>query len=156
MQRQDPQERQVRPKLFLDSSVLFAGVASATGAARALLLLGEAQAVTIVVSEQVLVETERALARKAPNAVRAFLSAVQEANVTSAADPTPEAVAAQMGIIADPSDVPIVVAAMEARADFLVTLDRRHFIDDPRVAARSRLRIGTPGDVLAWVRTQLA
>ena len=37
----------------------------------------------------------------------------------------------------------------------LVTLNRRHFIDDPEVARRSDLRIGTPGDALAWVRGEI-
>jgi len=44
---------------------------------------------------------------------------------------------------------------MKARADYLVTLNRRHFIDDPNVATLSGLRIGAPGDALAWVRAQL-
>ncbi|MDX9865493.1 MAG: hypothetical protein RBT34_11875 [Anaerolineaceae bacterium] len=39
--------------------------------------------------------------------------------------------------------------------DFLVTLNRRHFIDDPRVVQVSGLRIGTPGDALAWVRERM-
>lgn len=38
--------------------------------------------------------------------------------------------------------------------DYLVTLNGRHFIDDPAVAARSGLRIGTPGDALAWMREE--
>ena len=37
----------------------------------------------------------------------------------------------------------------------LVTLNRRHFIDDPEVARHSDLRIGTPGDALAWVRGEI-
>ena len=58
--------------------------------------------------------------------------------------------------MADPADVPILLAVMHARVDFLVTLNRRHFLDDPQVARRSGLRIGTPGDALAWVRGQLS
>ena len=49
--------------------------------------------------------------------------------------------------------VPIVVAAMRVRTDYLVTLNRQHF--DPTVAGRSRLCIGTPGDALAWLRKNL-
>jgi hypothetical protein len=45
---------------------------------------------------------------------------------------------------------------MQSKTDYLVTLNRRHFIDDPAVAGRSKLRIGTPGDALAWVRQYLA
>ena len=58
-----------RPDLFLDSSALFAGVVSSTGAARALLLLAEAGLVTITISEQVVAETERAVTRKVPRAL---------------------------------------------------------------------------------------
>ncbi|MFN3762764.1 MAG: hypothetical protein ACK4WK_06130 [Anaerolineae bacterium] len=39
--------------------------------------------------------------------------------------------------------------------DYLVTLDRRHFLDDPEVSRRSGLRIGTPGDFLTWFRVLL-
>ena len=100
-------------KLLLDSSALFSGIASPTGAARALLVLSETGRIQTVISEQVIVETE------AP-------------------------------------DVPIVLSAMMAQVDFLVTFNRRHFIDDPGVAQRSGLRIGDPGDALTWVRQQLA
>jgi hypothetical protein len=51
--------------------------------------------------------------------------------------------------------VPVLVAAVKAKVDFLVTLNGKHFIDDPGVAKNSRLRIGTPGDALHWVRRQL-
>ncbi len=61
-----------------------------------------------------------------------------------------------MGLISHAADVPILLAAMKAGVDFLVTLNRRHFLDDPEVAARSGLRLGTPGDALAWVRGRLA
>ena len=45
---------------------------------------------------------------------------------------------------------------MQIQTDYLVTLNRRHFIDDLAVADRSKLRMGTPGDALAWVRQHLA
>jgi len=71
-------------------------------------------------------------------------------------DPSPEEVALHRGIIAHAADVPIVLAAMWVQVDYLVTLSRRHFIDDPAVAARSGLRIGTSGEVLQWLRIRLA
>ncbi len=57
------------PDLFFDNSALFAGIASASGASRALLLLAEAGQVSITISEQVVAETERAVARKIPRAL---------------------------------------------------------------------------------------
>jgi hypothetical protein len=44
---------------------------------------------------------------------------------------------------------------MKAKVDYLVTHNRKHFLNDPTVAEKSGLRIGTPGDVLAWLRENL-
>lgn len=142
-------------RLFFDSSALFAGVVSSTGAARALLLLAEAGLIRIVLSEQVLAETERAVARKMPRALPHYRQALRSTGLEIVPDPSPEQVAGHQDMIAHRTDVPIVVAAMGVEVDYLVTLDRRHFIDDADVAARSGLRIGTPGEALAWIRGQL-
>jgi hypothetical protein len=50
---------------------------------------------------------------------------------------------------------PESTAASSGKAQFLVTLDRQHLIDHPRMAAASPLRIGTPGDCLEWLRSRL-
>jgi hypothetical protein len=55
-----------------------------------------------------------------------------------------------------PDDVPILVAAGQTQVDFFATFNSKHFIDDPKVALRSGLLIGTPGDALAWVRRQFS
>lgn len=128
---------------------------SGQGAARALLQLGEARLVALIITLQVVVETERALARKAPRALPFYREVVRTAGLRIVPDPSAEEIAAHQGIIAHPPDVPIVVAAMRGKVDYLVTLNRRHFLDDPEVARRSGLLIGTPGDALAWVRQRL-
>ena len=145
-----------RSRLFLDSSALFAGVASGTGPARALLLLAEAGIVEIVVSEQIVVETEHALARALPHALGPFREALRRTGLRIQRPPSPDAVRVRAAPVRRAGDVPILVATIHAKVDYFVTLDRRHFIDDPRIAMRAGLRIGTPGDALAWVRTQSA
>ena len=144
------------PDIFLDSSALFAGIVSAEGASRALSLLGERRLIVITVSEQVVAETERALARKVPQALLYFREALRSTGLRIVRDPSSEDVEAHQDIVSHPPDVPIVLAAMRAKVNYLVTLNRRHFIDDPTVAARSGLRIGAPRDALDWVRTRLA
>jgi predicted nucleic acid-binding protein len=144
------------PEIFFDSSALFAGIISASGASRALLLLAEAGQVAITVSEQVVAETERAVARKIPRALPDFREAIRATGLRIVRDPSPDEIEGHADIIAHQADVPIVVAAMQSKTDYLVTLNRRHFIDDPAVVDRSGLRIGTPGDALAWVRRTLA
>ncbi len=144
-----------RPQLFCDASALFAGVISEAGAARALLLLSETGAITITVSEQVIVETERTLARKAPAAVPFYRETLRASRIRIVKDPSIAEVAAVRDMIAHEPDVPILVAAIKIKTGYLVTLNRRHFIDDPEVARRSGLRIGAPGDALAWVRNEI-
>jgi predicted nucleic acid-binding protein len=142
----------LRPELFLDSSALFAGVVSPDGAARVLLLMVEAGLVTVTVSEQVVAETERAVARRVPQALPYYREALRSTGLRIVRDPSPEEVEADQDIIARQADVPLVVAVMRADVDYLVTLNRQHFIDDSDVAVRSGLRIGAPGGALAWVR----
>jgi len=142
-----------KPRLFFDSSALFAGVVSSNGAARALLLLAEAGEIEILISEQVIVETEQAVARKALQSLPTFREALFASQARVVRDPSPADVASHLELIGHPADVPIVLAAMRAGVDFLVTLNRRHFVDDPAVASKAGLRVGAPGDALAWVRT---
>ena len=142
-------------KVFLDSSALFAGIVSASGAARALLLLAEAEHISIIISEQVVTETERAIARKAPTALNDLRQAIHASKASIIHDPSQENVSINRDMISHADDVPIVLAAMIAEVDFLVTLNHKHFIDDPGVARRSGIRIGTPEDALGWVRGQI-
>jgi len=145
-----------RIKIFLDSSALFAGVVSSEGAARVQLLLAETDHIAAVVSEQVLTETERAVARKVPQAINDFREAILASKAQIVRDPSPKELSENLDLISHPADVPIVLAAMGAKVDYLVTLNRKHFIDDPGVAQKSGLRIGTPGDALHWVREQIS
>jgi predicted nucleic acid-binding protein len=145
----------LRINLFMDSSALFAGVISASGAARALLLLAETERITLTISEQVVTETERAIARKIPAALNNLRQTILTSKVEIIRSPSLADVIAQLDIIAHPADIPIILAAMQARVDYLVTLNRVHFIDDPGVASKSGLRIGTPGDALSWVKKHL-
>jgi predicted nucleic acid-binding protein len=144
-----------RPQLFFDASALFASVISAVGAERALLLLSEAGAVAITVSEQIIAETERTLVRKAPAALPFYRETLRASHVLIVKDPSAAKVAAAHDMIAHELDVPILVSAMVVKTGYLVTLNRHHFIEDPEVARRSGLHIGAPGDALAWVRGEL-
>lgn len=145
-----------KPEIFLDSSALMAGLVSSQGAARVLLLLAEDEKIMLLVSEQVIAEVERNIARKMPRALPLAREMILRANVNILRDPRPEEVQARINWISHAADVPILVAAAAANVDFLATLNKRHFLDDPEVAQRSGLRIGTPGDALAWVREWLA
>ncbi len=143
-------------EIFFDSSALIAGIVSAQGAARALLLLAEDEKILISVSEQVVVEVERNIARKAPKAVQFARELILTANIRILRDPQIAELLEHQNWIRHPADLPILVVAARARGDFLATLNTKHFVDDAEVSRRSGLRIGTPGDALAWVRERLS
>jgi len=142
--------------IFLDSSALIAGAISETGAAHVLLQIGESEDILLTVSEMVIVESERSVAKKSPRNLNDLRKLIKTAKLRIVNDPSWKEVEANLYLIEDPNDVPILLAAMKAKVDYLATHNRRHFLDDPKVAERAGIRIGTPGDVLAWIRENLS
>jgi predicted nucleic acid-binding protein len=142
----------IKSKLFFDSSALIAGVLSRMGAACVLMLFSEQGKLDLFISEHVIEECERSLARKAPAALPAFRSALKDIQPKIVTAPTRDEIQPCLYMISDPTDAPILAAAIKASVDFLVTHNRRHFLDDPTVSEKSGLRIGVPGDALAWIR----
>ena len=100
-------------------------------------------------------EVERTLARKAAKTLPFAREIILTARIRILRDPTYEVVQNHKDWIGHNPDVPILVAAWQAQVDFLATLNSLHFLKDPTVAQKSGLRIGTPGDALAWLRGQL-
>lgn len=141
--------------IFLDSSALIAGIISETGAAHVLLQLGETEDIALTISEVVLNETTRSIGRKRPENLEVAETVIQKSRISVLQDPSYEEIQANLYLIDDPDDVPILLAAIKAKADYLATHDHKHFLNDPKVAERAGIKIGTPGDVLAWLRENL-
>lgn len=141
--------------IFLDSSVLISGIISSTGAAHVLLQLGETEDIVLTISEFVLLETEASISKKSPKNLANIKKEIQSARIKIVPNPPREEVMANLYLIDDPEDVPILLAAIKAKVDYLATLDRKHFLKDTKVSERTGLRIGIPGDVLIWIRENL-
>lgn len=144
-----------KTKVFLDSSAIVAGVISDSGAARVLLVMSENGEIEAFISEQVVTESERTIAKKVPHALPDFRQTLKDAKPKIIHNPTQKEIEENLYLIADPDDVPILLAAMKAHVDYLATHNRKHFLADPKVAERSGIKIGTPGDVLVWIRENL-
>ena len=141
--------------IFLDSSALIAGIFSETGAAHVLLQLGETEDIALTISELVLNETKHSIGRKRPEHLENAEQEIQKSNIKVLQDPSHKEIQANLYLMDDPDDVPILLAAIKAKVDYLATHDHKHFLDDPKVAERAGVKIGTPGDVLAWLRENL-
>jgi predicted nucleic acid-binding protein len=145
-----------KPRVFLDSSALFAAILSAAGGARLILHLAEGGAVEVVISAHVLAEVENALRRKVPEALGYLALLLDRANCQIVTNPPTEQVRAWEELVSYLPDAAVLAAAIGVQADYLVTLDRRHLLENPRLAASPPLPIGTLGDFVAWLRQQFA
>jgi len=140
---------------FLDTSALFAGIWSAEGGSRMILKLGEAGALRLLVGPQVLNEIESALRRKAPNMLGLLALLLDRGRVEVVSTPMPETVKDSQALTSHPGDAQVLAAAWATGADYFVTLDRKHFLDNAALRNAVPFPVGTPGDFLAWYRTQL-
>lgn len=70
--------------------------------------------------------------------------------------PTPEAIQASQAPTGHPGDAQILAAAWATGADYFVTLDREHFLDQPDLRGAVPFPLGMPGDFLAGYRQRFA
>jgi len=143
-------ERLLRPRVFVDADVLFAGAAAPTehGASLTILRMAEITLIDAVASQQVVAEAERNLARKLPPALPAFQVIVSRC-LRLVADPTRKELAPFEGL-ADPADLPILCAAVREGCPWLATFNARHFRP-----GHPGVQVLRPGDLVLRVRTLL-
>ena len=141
-----------RPKVFLDTSALFAGVWSELGGARQILKLAEAGLLTPAVSPQVLSEIENNLRRKAPELLGKLAVLLDRVGLVLAEPAPASRCAAALALTGHPGDARVLADAWEVGTDFFVTLDRQHFLDNGSLRAAMPFPLGTPGDFILWYR----
>lgn len=139
-----------RPKVFLDTSALIAGIVSSKGAARAVLQLAEIGLIELIVSRQVIVEADRNIEEKLPEMLSEYREFIKLLEPVLVDDPRGKDVAKYLTVI-NPDDAPILASAVISGADFLITWDRKHFIGK-NIRIHSNLKIVTPGEFLKHFR----
>jgi predicted nucleic acid-binding protein len=141
-------------RLYLDSNVWLNGLLSRWGVAKAVLIICAAEVCRLVTSQYVLDEVETALLRAADDMPQARASQllgdydrfVRMTRPEIAPAATAGEVLKHAHLIRHLHDVPVLVSAMKAQPDYLLSLNEKHF--NQQVAARTGLRIGTPLDFL--------
>ena len=142
-----------KPKVFLDSSALIAGIASSKGAAREVLRLAEIGLIDVFISRQVIVEVDRNIAAKLPECLNDFRNYLETLVPILVADPSRRDIL-RFSTLIKPHDAPILAAAVMSEADYLVTWDQKHFMTTgPR--ALDRPKVMDPGEFLHEFRRVL-
>jgi len=133
-------------KVFIDTNVLIAGIASVTGASAAVLDLCEAESIQMVISRQVLVEADRNFSSKLPGLVTQFRQFIRNLAPLMVEDPPATAVERAAALTAQ-KDASILAAALEAKVDYLITLDKKRFLKH-KIKKSIPIEICTPADFL--------
>lgn len=141
------------PKIFLDTSAIIAAVMSPSGGARLLFHLAQAGTIRLMVGKGILLETEEVLERKAPHLIGLFAQLFAEANIETVREPTANHLEKAKSLIEYVPDANVLAQAISTNPDWLVSHDREHFIGNPALIELP-FKIGTPGDVISWLRSQ--
>jgi len=151
MPDQIPQASRSKPKVFIDSDVLFAGSAAPTqhGASLVILRMAEITLLKAYASHQVINEVERNLSAKIPKAIPAF-HLILSRSLQIVPDPSATDLVKYAGM-ANSADLPILVAAHQAGCLYLVSFNIRHYRPGhPDVSVLS------PGEFLLRIRDLLS
>ncbi|MBP1738200.1 MAG: putative toxin-antitoxin system toxin component, family [Deltaproteobacteria bacterium] len=135
-----------RIRVFVDTNVLIAGIASVSGASGTLLDLCEAGILQMVISRQVLIEADRNISAKLPGLVEAFRRFIRDLAPLMMEEPS-QASLEKCERFVDRKDVAILAAALDAEADFLITLDKKHFLK-ASIPPTLGIKVLSPGEFL--------
>ncbi len=143
------------PRIFLDTSVIFAAVLSPTGGARKLFLLGGAGLMRLVVGPTVLRECQGVTQRKNPTTLPDLAQLLSSGLVETSQAPTQKQISAAEEYVQYAPDAHVLAEAMLAKPDWFVTHDKEHFLKH-RGRFDLPFEIGTPGDVLQRFKDEYA
>lgn len=134
-------------RVFVDTSVLFSGLHSASGSARDLLEAAARADVILVISSYVLGEVSRNLVEKSAVG-SARLGIVLATGDLVVVDPDPDAIS-RITELVEFKDAPIIAAAIAAKAPVVTTYDQRHLLSRAdEIRAAFGVEVLTPRDVL--------
>ncbi len=137
------------PTVFVDANILIAGCASETGASHVVMAQAEYGMIELVVTRQVLLETDRNIRLKLPMVLPRMLEALSRLDMRILDDPEPEVYARWLPIIEE-KDASILEAAVQCAPDYLLTLNSKDFA--PAVAEATGLLILSPGEFVQRIR----
>jgi predicted nucleic acid-binding protein len=148
-----------RLRVAIDATVLFAG----SGWPRwpyEVLLAGLRGDIQLVVSPFVIEQARRSLGRKYPQHLPRFEKFLSLAPLEIVPEATAEEIAQNQGLVRDESDLPVVLPAINAHVDYLVSEDKDLTVQDETTEKlRQKLTVLLSGtflrEVMGWTSQDL-
>jgi len=140
----------MKPRLFIDSSVLFSAANSERGHSRDLVLMSTREELVLVLRHYVLEETRRNLAslKKPKNVDLGNLLSEAEVEIVKVSKDD-ILLAAEKVVL---KDAPIIAAAKKAKVSMLVSLDRKHILNHPELESYINATILTPKEAYQKIK----
>jgi predicted nucleic acid-binding protein len=141
-----------RSRLFLDSNVLIGGFIGEWGLDKGILSICAARICGLILADSVRIEVERNLNRhssrlpslQSEKPFRAYREFILLTNPEIVGLPDLETLQVNRQLIRHEADLPVLLSAMAAKPDWLITNNTKHFT--PAVAKKTGLRIATPAE----------
>lgn len=142
----------MKPRFFIDSSVLFSAANSERGHSRDLVLMSARGELVLVVSHYVLEETRRNLAklREPKDTQLELLLSEAEVQVVNVERDDILRSAKRVAL----KDAPIIAAAKKAKVIALVSLDKKHILDHPKLEDYINAPILTPKEAYRKIKPE--
>lgn len=123
-------------KVFLDANVWFSAAMSSQGGSFLICRLAGEGLIQTVTNRHVLDEAERNLLLKAPKKLNAYFALLAKTKPEVNNLLPDDDIARTLGSLLPPKDKPVIFGALDAKADFLVSLDKKHILQ-PKLRALS-------------------
>ncbi|MDI6602739.1 MAG: putative toxin-antitoxin system toxin component, PIN family [Patescibacteria group bacterium] len=134
-------------KIFFDTSALLSGLNSPSGASGIIISFFKLKKIILIISPEVILETERVIKNKFPLLEIPFFDFLTSRPIITQKVTLKEIKSARA--IVNSEDTPILAGAIKSRADFLITLDKKFYIE---VKNKTKIKILFPSEFLRKFR----
>lgn len=134
--------------IFLDANIFIAAALSRTGGSFYIINEARAGSIGIYANNFVIAEVASVIRKKFPEKIASAYQLVSSIPMSIEDNPSAKEVRAMAKFIDDIKDAPILAGSLKSNADFLVTLDRKHFMSEKLKSADLPVKILTPKEFI--------
>ncbi|EKD64535.1 MAG: hypothetical protein ACD_50C00351G0002 [uncultured bacterium] len=135
-------------KLFLDANILFAAICSETGASNALFQLAAKKKIKLSSNIHAIKEAKKNISFKLGERKLPELFVMISLLVAVEKRPPGSKLESKYKDLIEAKDLPILLGAIQQKADYLITLDKKHFKTQKLANTNFPFKIMPPGEYL--------